>query len=719
MKEATKDVKEFQEEAEDSAEANVDAEGLEEFEKKLDDIYMKVGKIMPAIAAIAGAGFVAASGVKSIGNGFADVFKIVKGVTSAAIDMGVTLTKGVAGAIFGIGKAMVGIASKVIDWGANLLGINKIMGIIKGATNQVYSDNKQISDQLAIMQGALASALEPIISRIVNLVYTLFSFINSIVKSMTGKDLFASAVKNLNKSNKSAKELKKQLAGFDEMNVLSDNSGGSSGSGGVSMGTPDPAMLDFLDELKKLFVDGDFGKIAQIFSEKVVSALNYIADTIAKIDWAGIGAKVSDFLTNIDYSGILTGLVRVFGEAVLALQDFLLAIDWPKLVKKVGEAIADAIFKIDEYIKKIKWGDIGKLIGETISSIPWGEIGTSIIETVWDAITGLGDLLWNIDWGKVAESLYTGVNDMLVKLQLLLEGIDWTLVGANFGDMIMDWIESVNWAEVQINLLVAIGDILSAVGSFLMGLLAELVQRIINKVCELFGINSPSTVFADIGMYIVEGLINGIKSLINTVVNLFKGIWNSIKTIFSTVGTWFRDKFKEAYNKIKEVFSGIKTFFSGVWDKIKEVFSKVGTKVGDAFSKAFKGVVNTVLGFLEDIVNGAVSKINFLIKAINKVGELLHLGTIGEIKTVKIPRLAKGGIINYPSKGVPVGSAIAGESGREGVIPLTDSQQMALLGEAIGKYITVNASITNTMNGRVISRELQRINNESDFAFNR
>ena len=50
---------------------------------------------------------------------------------------------------------------------------------------------------------------------------------------------------------------------------------------------------------------------------------------------------------------------------------------------------------------------------------------------------------------------------------------------------------------------------------------------------------------------------------------------------------------------------------------------------------------------------------------------------------------------------------------------MTDSQQMAMLGETIGKYITINASITNTMNGRVISRELQRVQNENDFAFNR
>ena len=108
-------------------------------------------------------------------------------------------------------------------------------------------------------------------------------------------------------------------------------------------------------------------------------------------------------------------------------------------------------------------------------------------------------------------------------------------------------------------------------------------------------------------------------------------------------------------------------------------------------------------------------KHNGLIKVINKVPGI----NLGTLPTFNFPRLAKGGIISYPGAGVPVGSAIGGERGMEGVIPLTDSQQMALLGETIGKYITINASITNTMNGRVISRELQKINNESDFAFNR
>ena len=54
---------------------------------------------------------------------------------------------------------------------------------------------------------------------------------------------------------------------------------------------------------------------------------------------------------------------------------------------------------------------------------------------------------------------------------------------------------------------------------------------------------------------------------------------------------------------------------------------------------------------------------------------------------------------------------MVGELGAEGVILLTDSQQMALLGQAIGKYITINTTLINEKNGRIISRKIQRVQN--------
>lgn len=85
----------------------------------------------------------------------------------------------------------------------------------------------------------------------------------------------------------------------------------------------------------------------------------------------------------------------------------------------------------------------------------------------------------------------------------------------------------------------------------------------------------------------------------------------------------------------------------------------------------------------------------------------------------RLPMLATGGIINYPSKGVPIGGAIGGESGMEGVIPLTDSQQMELLGASIGRHVTINLTNITDLDGRQLAREVNQINASSDFLRNR
>lgn len=83
-----------------------------------------------------------------------------------------------------------------------------------------------------------------------------------------------------------------------------------------------------------------------------------------------------------------------------------------------------------------------------------------------------------------------------------------------------------------------------------------------------------------------------------------------------------------------------------------------------------------------------------------------------------MPRLAVGGIINQPGRGIPYHGAVIGERGAEAVVPLTDSQQMELLGKTIGKYITLNATIPISVGNRQIAREMRRINAEDSFAYN-
>lgn len=218
---------------------------------------------------------------------------------------------------------------------------------------------------------------------------------------------------------------------------------------------------------------------------------------------------------------------------------------------------------------------------------------------------------------------------------------------------------------------------------------------------------------------IYDNFVFGLKMILIGFDNVFKGIRKIFDGIIQFVTGVFTGNWSKAWEGVKKIFSGIFQALFGVAQvvlgKIIAIAGSIAMAVGQTISDVFKGVVNAVLWAIESILNAPIRTVNKLISVINKIPGI----SLGKLPTFNLPRLAKGGIINMPGSGVMVGSAIAGERGAEGVIPLTDSQQMALLGEAIGKYITINANITNTMNGRVISRELQRVQNDSDFAYNR
>lgn len=181
------------------------------------------------------------------------------------------------------------------------------------------------------------------------------------------------------------------------------------------------------------------------------------------------------------------------------------------------------------------------------------------------------------------------------------------------------------------------------------------------------------------------------------------GKWNTATEIWVNDIANGTDELGELTDKIY----GSKDATQGLIDKEKEL----GKELNNTTKKNYtiKQTVKT------EFATPDVSKLE---SALKKFGGIGVVGGIlgGAMTNIK---LATGGIINNPGRGVSLGNGITGgEAGAEGVIPLTDSQAMETLGAAIGKYITVNANITNTMNGRVISRELQKVNSNSGFATN-
>ena len=166
---------------------------------------------------------------------------------------------------------------------------------------------------------------------------------------------------------------------------------------------------------------------------------------------------------------------------------------------------------------------------------------------------------------------------------------------------------------------------------------------------------------------------------------------------------------------VKTKFNSLISFFTGLISKITGLFKTIGTAVGNVIGGAFKGVINGALSAIENILNFPIRSINNLIGVINKVPGI----NLGYLSTFSLPRLAKGGIINQPGRGVMLGSAIGGEKGREAVVPLQDEQVLNEIADAIGSRIVINAEIINNMNGRIISRELKKIDNRDNFLYNR
>lgn len=333
-----------------------------------------------------------------------------------------------------------------------------------------------------------------------------------------------------------------------------------------------------------------------------------------------------------------------------------------------------------------------------------------IIKGIVDTVKAIVEFIKDPSWENFADILL-GLSEILLGVALAMLAVNaanptaWIILLIALVTLLVAEIIK-HWDEIKETL----GKVGDWINEHVIQPVAEFFKGLWDKIKDIF---AP---VIDFFKNIWDTVKENIQISVDNIKQIFTFLWDKIKEIFNPVIDWFKDKFQKAYDKIKEVFSPIANFFGEMWDKIKNKLKDFGTKVGEVVGGAFKAVINGVIGAIERILNNPINAINDLIDVINNVPGL-HLT---RLRTFNLPRMASGGIINAPGRGIPVGGglAVGGEAGREGVIPLTDTQAMESLGETIGRYITINANIVTKMNGRVISREIQKVQNDSDFAFN-
>ena len=560
----------------------------------------------------------------------------------------------------GMSGGLSDIIKKVGKWTIAIFGIRSAYSFVRSAISTLSQSNKNLAKDIENIRYGLASTLQPVIEKIVLWAYKLMQAINYIWKVMTGRNLFSNMKKDLNASNKSAQKLQKTIAGFDEMNTLSDNSGSGGGGGVGGAFTEDLTATNLLTEEQKAKLE----EIAKIIKELYDSTLKPLWDEVLK----------------------------PIGEWLLKNPEVLLGV----LTAIVGFKIASKI---------------GGLVGA---------IGTSSTGLI-GALALLDAYLINKIVQDVKNELIPTMKETKQRIDEATEGIKGnTNATKKLNDKTLEYADSVEAGDKSLS---------NSINFMLQKI--KTTDKDIKKEKEQINVQGALTGENKIHKQAIQELDTQMWANINTLGKLAEKqkLTKEEAQNFVDVCQSEIDKLTEKNSKLsensteyqqnKEKIEQLKTQI----DKTKgnydvNVKTKADKKPVDDLKQSVNNVEGTHNVKLSADTNQANKKINNWLSKMGKGVFTVLFPTLSFAATLaKFAYHAKGGIINQPGRGVPI--HMGGEAGKEGVIPLTDSQQMELLGEAIGRYITINANITNTMNGRVISRELQKIQNENNFAGNR
>lgn len=244
--------------------------------------------------------------------------------------------------------------------------------------------------------------------------------------------------------------------------------------------------------------------------------------------------------------------------------------------------------------------------------------GDAIVQNLANAFNNLLEVIKKITQSTIFQwFLDVGV----LAIEKLTEAVEWVTqkVDEFVGFLTGSNDELDGWAIVVGSIATAIGLVVAALGLY------NIVAGIAAVVTAV--LTSPITL-----------VVLAIAALIAIIVLCVKH-WNTIKETMIKVATTIKEKVITAFNymkdKISTIFNTIKTIIVNIWNGIWN---------------GIKNIINKILGGIESFVNGTIKGINKLLSGISKVanaiGSFIGLNPISlQIRTISLPRLAKGGVL--------------------------------------------------------------------------
>lgn len=567
--------------------------------------------------------------------------------------------------------------------------------------------------QTTSLSAAVGSAFAPILKAVIPIITSVTAKLTELFNAMarittalfgsagnTGVSQIASdatnATDSVNDTTAAVKELKRSTMGFDQLNILSDNSSDSStsdtDSGSISSSGIDfdnsidesalsskserikAFVKDLVDTIKSYFVDIPKLEIT-IDQNKILANLQSALLSIGKIigAWSSFAVTIAINIANDIDIGNLIGKFSELTSSALALAAAISNTVTPALiafynsgispiVQWIGEKLSDAMSYVkglmDDWVawfteNKEKIEQFGENLGSIIEMFwsflePLADAGWSafkdVISFISDALQTLGG--WILDNSEMICAAIAGIVAGMVayKATVMISGIITTLTTAMAGLSAVQVIAAAKqWllnAAMSAN---PIGLVVAAIAA----LVAAFVYLWNN--CDgfrEFWINLWDKIKA-----VVATAVAGIKNVWNGITGFFSGIWNGIKGAFGNVADWFKNIFTRAWNGVKNVFSTGGKIFSGITTGISNVF---------------KNIVNKIIGGINNVISVPFKAINTMLKKLKSINILgvAPFGWVTEFKIPQIPMLAKGGIVDSPT------AAVIGDAGKEAVMPL-------------------------------------------------
>ena len=215
----------------------------------------------------------------------------------------------------------------------------------------------------------------------------------------------------------------------------------------------------------------------------------------------------------------------------------------------------------------------------------------------------------NIDWSGISDSLFKGLGAALGGLAAFVCG----LVEDAWKSVVKWWYDVAyeDGAFTMEGLLRGIWEAIKNIGAWIYD---HIFKPFIDGFKEAFGIASPSTVMAEQGKYIIEGLLQGVTNAWRAIVSFFstklsgitdtvKAAWNGIKSTTATVWGNIKSSLSNAWN-------GIKATASAVWSGIKNSIVNQGwSSVGSNICNGIREGLNAGWDWLNNTVKNLASSL--------------------------------------------------------------------------------------------------------------